>query len=138
VRISGDHETYAAIIHTNATFKTILQDRLLKLSREMQDARRQQLLHEWTSFIAHELKSPLSRIVLQGQLLKRRLMSESLNPRYIELCNSIVNTVKRVAELVDATRTPELEKKEELEAVVVRDFWKIWSSSPKARLRCSV
>jgi hypothetical protein len=114
---------HAIVAHLNVTARVELQLRLRESAARIDEARRLALLGEWTAFLAHELKNPITTVLLQAQMLERQARSSGSGSNAVrEAARSIREGVGRVVELIDATRGSYVEHRGPVAELTISDL----------------
>jgi signal transduction histidine kinase len=93
---------YVAVIHQNVTTRRILSERVTELRGRLLEQERRASFAEWTGFVSHEIKNPLSVIMTRAGLIRHALTMGRFNPQVlIESCRQIEETVDQVIAIVN-------------------------------------
>ncbi|MFL5812226.1 MAG: sensor histidine kinase [Bdellovibrionia bacterium] len=102
IRCEFDGAAYVAVIHQNITTKRVLSERVNELRGRLLEQERRAAFAEWTGFVSHEIKNPLSVIMTRAGLIRHALTLGKFNSQsLIESCRQIEETVDQVISIVN-------------------------------------
>lgn len=108
----------ARLFETERRFKEKLQEEIDIIIKKLQEAQKQLIqseklaaLGEMAAVVSHEVRNPLSTILMSAQILNEEIKDEKYR-KYIEYIMSEVNRLSKVvSEILTFSRTPRLELK---------------------------